>query len=218
MGIGRRDFLKLFGAALASIAIATSPAAALLDDWYVNRKLGIAFKKFLGWNFSNVADFGVIKNGQILAVDDIELEKKIKDKTDLPLITISQEPIISGAQDFTPGINVFLDRYVLTEEETTQNPLITIREDILYSMKILRDFKVLSEPIEIYVSNCRSVEYVSSFLFEHTGLKKPTPVRMDTLLIIQEPAWYTLRMYDSPYCCVENNIDYSEFVDSIQII
>lgn len=218
MGIGRRDFLKLFGATLAAIAIATSPAATLLDDVYINRKLGIAFRKFHGWHFSNVADLGVIKDGQILALDDIELERQLKDQTDLPLITISKEPILSGAQDFTPGINVFLDRYVLTREGKTQDPFITIQKDIFYSRKILRDFKVVSEPIEISVSNCRSIEYVSSFLFEHIDLIVPTHVRMDTLLIIQEPAWYTLRMYDSPYCVAEKTVDYSEFVDSIQMI
>jgi hypothetical protein len=34
MGIGRREFLKLFGAALASVALPASPAVVLLDDYY----------------------------------------------------------------------------------------------------------------------------------------------------------------------------------------
>jgi hypothetical protein len=105
MGIGRRDFLKLFGATLATIAVAANPAAALLDDLYINRKLlGIAFKKFAGWRFSNVADMGVLKDGQILALDDIEPVNQLKEKTELPLITVSKEPVLLGAQDFTPGI------------------------------------------------------------------------------------------------------------------
>src|SRR5687768_15697028 len=146
MGIGRRDFLKLFGATLASIAISASPAAALLDDFYINRKLGIAFKKFKGWHFSNVADMGEIKDGQILALDDAELVKQLKEKTELPLITVSKEPILAGAQRFTPGTNVYLDRYVLTKDRKVQDPVANILKDISYSKKVLRQFDVISEP------------------------------------------------------------------------
>lgn len=218
MGIGRRDFLKLFGATLATIAIAASPAATLLDDLYINRKLGIAFRKYRGWHFSNVADMGMVKDGQILALDDLDLAEQLKEKTELPLISISKEPILSGAQDFTPGINVYLERYVLTKDGKMQDPYINIQKDILYCGEVLKNFEVVSEPMEIYVSNCRTVEYVSSFLFEHVNLMAPTLVRMDSLSIVQEPAWYTFRMFDSPYYGIEKTIDYSEFVDSIQII
>ena len=161
---------------------------------------------------------GKIKDGQILALDDVELVKQLKEKTELPLITVSKEPILAVAQRFTPGINVYLDRYVLTKDGKVQDPVANILKDISYSKKVLKQFDVVSEPKVVHVSNCRAMKYVSSFLFEHVDLTVPTRVRMHTLLIVQEPAWYTFRMYDSPYLGVESTVEYSEFVESIQIV
>ncbi len=45
MGIGRREFLRLTGLALAGLAIDPLKAVAINDNIYVNKKLGILFKK-----------------------------------------------------------------------------------------------------------------------------------------------------------------------------
>lgn len=51
MGIGRRKFLKLFGAVIASAASNPLQAVIVQGDLYINRALGLAYKKPNGWYF-----------------------------------------------------------------------------------------------------------------------------------------------------------------------
>lgn len=70
MGIGRREFLGLFGGLLAKLARVSSPAAACVGEVYLNRRLGIAFSCPPGWKFVSVADMGALREGQLLALDE----------------------------------------------------------------------------------------------------------------------------------------------------
>jgi hypothetical protein len=49
MGIGRREFLRACGSAFLTFAAASPSTVALVDDLYVHRKFGFAFKKPIGW-------------------------------------------------------------------------------------------------------------------------------------------------------------------------
>jgi len=48
VGIGRRKFLKLFGAVIATAATNPLRAVIINDDLYINRALGLAYKKPIG--------------------------------------------------------------------------------------------------------------------------------------------------------------------------
>jgi hypothetical protein len=221
MGIGRREFLRLFGAALATLVRPASPAVALLGDLYINRKLGIAFRKPLGWHFGNVKEMGEVKNGQLLDLEDPGLARDLVQETELPLLSISREPISASSRTFTPGVNIYLDRFLADETrppEVADDPLQTTEHDAEDCAEILKEFRMLSHPVPARVAGCPSAEYTASFLFEHTNLPQPVRVRMRTLLVVQIPAWYTLRMYDSPYLGGKDAFDYSEFVNSIQVV
>lgn len=219
MGIGRRDFLKLFGASLATLALTASPAVAILDEYYVNRKLGIAFKRYAGWHFANVADMGEIADGQILDLEDERLGKYIREITDLPILTITKESLSIKGSEFTPGINIWLDQY--TADSSTSQARVNsldrmIKADIEVNTRILKEFSVLSEPINQMVSGCEAIAYSSSFIFEHEKLAVPTRVRMKALIVAQNSTLYIIRMYDSPFH--GQDVDYTEFLDSIYIV
>ena len=156
MGIGRREFLQLFG---VGIAAARNPAAAIaiLDDQYINRRLGIAFEKPNGWVFANVKQMADVKAGQVL---DLDVES---------------------------------------------------------CATILKRFKVTSDPTSATVSACDAASYEASFIFEHEN-PEPTPVRMKTLVIDQGTAFYTLRMYDSPYLGEGMAFDFGQFMASVRMV
>ncbi len=69
MGIGRRDFLVVFGSAMAAVAGLPSSAVALEEDRYLNRRLGFAIRRPHGWHFADVAEMGAVQQG-LLALDD----------------------------------------------------------------------------------------------------------------------------------------------------
>jgi len=141
-GIGRREFLQLFGGALATLTANASSAIAVLDDQYINRKLGIAFRKPHGWTFA----------------DDIES-----------------------------------------------------------CQSMLKDFSVTSPPRPTRISQSEAAEYYATFVFEHENMQR-TPVRMRTLAIYQGPAFYTLRLYDSPDAESDLVLDYTSFVESVKMV
>ncbi len=222
MGIGRREFLRIFGATLVALAIPPTLAVAVLDDLYINRKLGLAFRRPAGWHFSDVQQMGEMLSGQILDLEDAGLVQKIKELTALPLVTLSQEPLTHALRHFTPGVNMYVDRSVPedteSEAQTVLSPLESFEWDMKYQGKILKHFEVLSPLVATTVSECEAYEYSSAFLFEHANLAAPVRVRMRSVLIVQEPAWYTLRLHDSPYLGAQSTFDYSEFINSIWIV
>lgn len=219
MGIGRREFLGLFGSAIAASVAVPSKAIAFVDDYYVNRRLGIAFQKPHDWVFADVKQMGDMKEGQILDLADLERSREIIDAVELPILTISKEELSTDAGNFTPGISVYLDRLALGETLETEpdDYLKELMHDIVSNAEILKDFDVSSYPENITVCGSDGAEYEASFLFEHENMT-PTPVRMKTMTIDQGTAYYTIRMYDSPMVGGEMAFDFAEFVRSIKLV
>ena len=231
MGIGRRDFLKLFGTTLlAMVSQPISNAIYTDEDLYINRKFGISFQKPQGWYFNNIQDMGEIAKGQVLDLIDEELARKTISNIDLPFVSLSKEPISPNDSTFCPGINVYLEvkskNAPVRQEsdalkklvENIPEPFRSIKKDILANSTILRKFRIQRETTSLYISNCPASQYISSFIFEHSQLVKPVKVRMNTLIIIQGDFWYTFRMYDSPYTKPEDEFDYTQFMNSIWVV
>jgi hypothetical protein len=194
---------------------------AILDDLYVNRKLGIAFRKPHGWTFADAREMGKLQAGQVLDLEDTELARELVSSTELPILTISRDGLSENARRFTPGVTIFLDRFdflnALPENYRVEvPPLGNLEDDIESCRSILRGFEVVSAPASRQVSKCDAAEYRSTFVFEHENMR-PTKVRMRTLAIYQRPAFYTLRMYDSadePDCV----FDFAAFVESVRMM
>src|SRR5688572_7885271 len=102
MGLGRRAFLRIFGTALASLAVTPNRTIAILGDDYVNRKLGVAFRKPPGWIFSDVREMGEVARGQILQLNDPESLDEFWPNRELPVLTLARDAISSAADRFTP--------------------------------------------------------------------------------------------------------------------
>jgi hypothetical protein len=230
VGIGRREFLKLFGGTLAALTANPSSAIAIFDDQYINRKLGIAFHKPHGWSFADVKEMGEVRAGQILDLEDFELARELVETAQLPILTVSKDKLSSRADRFTPGVTIFSDRIEFPDDFPEEfhdeclddfelvRPAIQIASiDIETCESMLKEFRVMSAITPNQVSECDAAEYHATFVFEHENMQ-PTAVRMRTLVIYQRPAIYTLRMYDSPWSGPELTFDYASFVESVKMV
>jgi hypothetical protein len=219
MGIGRRQFLLLFGASIGALAANPSSAIVILDDQYVNRKLGIAFRKPKGWTFADVKEMGEVQAGQILDLDDPDMARELVDSYELPVLTISRDRLSSNSNRFTPGVTIYLDRFefLASFPQVQIPPLENLGNDIERCESLLKDFRVTSPPKLACVSECDAAEYTASFVFEHKNIK-PIRVRMLTLAVFQNPAFYTIRMHDSPYASPDTTFDYRLFVESVRMV
>ena len=219
MGIGRREFIRLFGAGIAAASTNLSSAIAIHNNEYINRRLGIAFQKPAGWFFANVQEMGQIKAGQILALEDSHLAEYVVESTELPILSISKEPMSSKSDRFTPGVNIYLER--LNDSRSIvpcrASLVDSIQEDVSFCESILRDFRLVSSPSKMFLSRCDAARYEASFMFEHKNLK-PTRVRMISVAIEQGIASYSLRLYDSPWLGNDMTFDYTSFLDSVTIM
>jgi hypothetical protein len=192
MGIGRREFLRIFGAGIAAVATRPSSAIAIVDDHYINRKLGIAFQKPRGWIFASIEEMGEVKAGQLLDLDDVGLSHEVLASAELPILTISRDGISAAADRFTPGITVYLDRLgseATNEGHKTVDSADRYIADVQFCANVLKEFRVTSARQVRKISACNAMEYEASFVFEHENMQ-PTTVRMKTLAIDQTTALY----------------------------
>lgn len=220
MGIGRRELLRQFGAGIAAAAGNSLSAVAIVDDYYVNRRLGIAFEKPRGWIFAGIREMGEVKAGQILDLDDLELSREAVDSVELPIVAISRDRLSGDAERFTPGVTVYLEDIAGGPGGDDNERFDLIRcfsADVSFCAAVLKDFRVRSASLVTEVSACNAIEYEAAWVFEHENML-PTPVRMKTLVIDHGTALYTLRMYDSPYAGTEFEFDYSSFIASVRMV
>lgn len=220
MGIGRRQFLQLFGATITGLTANPSRAIAIVNDQYVNRKLGIAFSKPQGWTFADVKEMGEVREGQILDLDDADLVRELAGSAELPILTISKDRLSAQTSQFTPGVTIYLDRFEWLKAFSGKwevPPLENAIADTEHCESMFKDFQVVCPPKETTISECDAAEYTARFLFEHVNMQ-PTRVRMQTLAVYQSPAYYTLRMFDSPFAGTDMEFDYSSFVESVRIV
>lgn len=71
MGIGRRDFLKAFSAAIAAFATRPLQPVVTGGDYYINRSLGLALRQPPGWTYLSLKEFPDLKHAQVLEDGDI---------------------------------------------------------------------------------------------------------------------------------------------------
>jgi len=221
MGIGRRDFLRHLALTTSSIVLGAGNAVQVLDELYLNRKLGIAFSCPKGWHFADVKEMGKVRDGQILAPESELLEFKVNDQP-LPILTVSRDPLgnLSTPNRFSPAVTIYLENLGEDEDlgEGDSLSMINVSNfDVEYCQQILENFELLREPSELSISNCKAGQFTSKFLFKHK-LMAPTMVRMRSVTVDQDPLYYTIRMFDSPYDGRDSEFNYQTFLDSFRLV
>jgi hypothetical protein len=236
VGIGRREFLRVCGNAFAAFAAASTDAIALVDDLYVNRRFGVAFKKPPGWHFADVKRLGELAVGQALASDDIQLSPDMLEWIGLPFIVVQRDPDATDA--FTPCAQFFLleDCPLLAQldglmtelaqlmgeqpEQFTRKPsmLKKAREDAEACAGLFKSFVLIERPAPMTLSKCPSAVYSAAYLFEHVELAAPVRVRVKTIFSLHAKLAYLIRLFDSPYGNLRNAFCFDSFVSSIAFV
>ncbi len=214
MGIGRREFLKIMGVALAGLAVDPLQAIAINEDYYINKKLGIALVKPKGWHFLSIRSFQEMKVDQILPIDDDELEKEIKDAMD-PVLAMTKYPDIKEYENrFSPAISVYCELYEFREGDTIVDLSYRAGE---WFKNVLTDYTLTSLPKSISVSNCDAVEMNASFIFTHMKLE-PIPLEAKTVMVYQGPILYTIHMFDSKYLSDTTQREFGDFIANFKLV
>lgn len=209
MGIGRRQFLKLFGAVIATAVSNPLQAVIVSDDFYINRALGLAYKKPNGWHFLSLEAFADIKEKQQLL--DRETTDKLKSGDD-PIAIISQYHESSGIT-FSPSITIYVENFELLDGENLQELVSTLSDT--YS-KALVDYKFIVPPQPLSVSRCEASEYVSTFI--HQQEDKEALCRHRSIAIIRDRHMNTINMFDYPALGRTVDQEYVEFKEAFKLV
>ncbi len=220
MGIGRREFLKLSGLALAGLTIDPLNAIAVNDNAYVNKKLGILFHKPKNWGFIAVKDFGKIKSEQIIGEGLEDSQEEIWEELGDPICIATKyykdKPEYKGIFSPTITLNITPKEELEDLGHQTFEELMELSE--FGTSMILKDFQVIKKYEPYFISNCKFYEYDAVYLFEHVEINKPLKVELKVLKTEHNGFYYDFNCHQSK---AQNQLafkEFEEFKKSIKLI
>lgn len=218
MGLGRREFIRLAGLALAGLVVDPLKAVAVNKNYYVNKKFGIILEKPDNWEFLAVKDFGKLFDEQILSNDYFVKEEILEDLGEPAfLITKYWQDTPETKGKFSPTISAYINH----KSELGYEPK-SFEEVIELSGygtgMILKDFerKELVGPISI--SGCKAYISKATYLFEHIDLKNPVKTNLKVVMIEHNDHYYYLNMHDSEQVNENAQKEFEECIKTIKLI
>lgn len=220
MGVGRREFLRLTGLALAGLTVDPLRAVAINENAYVNKKLGLIFYKPQDWGFIEVKDFGKLKSEQIIGtgIDETtdEIWKKLKDPVCIATKYYQDRPEYKGI--FSPTITL----NITPKSELENLGFETFEELISMShygiSKILKDFKVVKTYDPYKISGCNIYEFDTEYMFEHIEIENPLIVELKVLKVEHNEYYYDFNCHQSKSQTQYADKEFSIFKNNIKLI
>ena len=209
-GIGRRDFLRVFGGSIATAASTPLSAVVVEDDVYINRKLGLAFSKPTDWSYASLRVFRELRNEYELATSDPVLVADFEEGG-LPLAVISERSLRLG---LSGSITVGVEPFDIEPTDTVQS---VFTEIIEYYQEMFRGFEVIEPPTLRKVSNVDSVEFAAEFLYDRKW-RRSVLCRNRTLYSFRDPFIYTFHMMDMPVKGIDRVAEFESFMGSIRYV
>ncbi|WP_132051678.1 hypothetical protein [Pseudocnuella soli] len=220
MGVGRKEFLRLSGLALAGVAVAPLNAVVINDNAYVNKKLGILFYKPQDWGFVSVKEFGKIKSEQIIGEGLDQTVDEIWEDLGDPVCVATKyyQDLPENKYLFSPTITFNATPKAEIDElgfETFEE-LIGMSE---YGVsKILKKFRVTKRYDPYLISGCKIYEFDAEYLFEHINFKKPIKVELKTLKAEHNGFYYDFNCHQSKAQNQLADKEFDYFKKSIRLI
>lgn len=220
MGIGRRQFLKFTGLALAGLITDPYQAVITAEDVYINKKLGILFYKPKGWGFVNVKDFGRIKDGQMLDNGWYKSKEEIWEDLGDPICMATKyyKDLPENKGIFSPTITL----NITPKSELADIGYETFEELIAMSeygvSTLLKEFKIIKRYTPFKISGCKFYEYDAEYLFEHEEIDNPLKVDLKVLKAEHKDFYYDFNCHQS---ITQNQIaskEFEKFKKSIKLI
>lgn len=208
MGIGRRAFLNLFGTSIAMAAANPLQAVVLSDDLYINRALGLAFRRPSNWHFLSVRDFGELRGEQMLKESQIS---EVLREAPGPLVTITRDP--HEKNRLTPAVTVYAEPF---EAEEGDHPETLVPELAETLQSVLQEYRIMGRARAFSISACESAEFFATFLYEQPGLV--AQARNRCVVTMRDNQLYTFNMFDYPDNGMEEQEAFTRLLDSIRYL
>ena len=205
MGIGRRAFLKAFGATIAAHAASPLQAVVLGGETYINRSLGVAFRRPPGWEFVTAREFPALKDAQVLG--DGPLSEMLLSGVD-PFAVMTR-PAPDGAP-LAPSMTAYAEAFGFEQDETLETaPRLVARA----MAQALEDYAFLGQGEIHLVSGVESIEYRSRFRYVTAELSAVT--RHRSVIAQRGGAMFTFNFFDYPAQGIDGQADFDAIVASI---
>lgn len=220
MGIGRREFLKLAGLALAGLVVDPLQAVVTTDNIYINKKLGILFHKPDAWGFVSVKDFGRLKDAQILGNGWDEIKDEVWQDLGDPICVVTKyyqdRPGLKGIFSPTITLNITPRSDLEDIEAESFEELIRISEQS--AAQLLKGFKVIKRYEPYTISGCRFFEFDAEYMFEHIEISEPLKVELKVLKAEHNSFYYDFNLQQSSAQGQTAHREFEEFRQSIRLI
>lgn len=234
MGIGRREFLLQFGAAITTLA-SLGRAAAFVEDLYVDRRHGIAFRRPAGWTYESLAEATRTKSGMLLDFAGFDPERWAEfiqqDEKYAAFVVVGDmarsQPMPGwkgGAEPdvIAPGISVQFEGTWAEDGPYPRGQPVSIpafvERDLKNFSRAYANYRLLQVPAPRRISGCDAVEYLASYGYKHRQVAGAIPMRERVLYIHQDPAIYSVRMWDYPELRPALEYSFDSFIPTIQVL
>ena len=209
-----RAILKFTKLAIGGTLVKPSEMFLLKGDYYVNRKLGLAFKKPKEWEFEALTGFPDFERGQIFQNLEKEQQKEYLEYH-LETLVVVISKYSSEELRFSPGITIHRN----SEEYQTYSEKIVemIHDYISASQTTLKDYTCYETPEEIRLLNCKAIRFKSRYVFEHEKTK-PTLIDDEFIGIEHRDSFYSIHLCDSPYVGEVAQNEFRMFLSSLHLI
>lgn len=220
MGIGRLEFLRLTGLALAGLAVHPLQSVVTNENIYLNRKLGILFHKPDDWGFIHVKEFGRLREEQLLPHGLEEFKEEIWNDLGSPICIATKyfddRPEHVGV--FSPTITL----QITPKSELEADGIHSFEEILELSAQgvsmLLKDFRVLKRHEPQVINGSVFHEFDCEYLFEHVEIDGPLKVELKSLKAEHNGFYYDFNCHQS---LAQNQIadtEFRKFKETIQLL
>lgn len=220
MGIGRREFIRLTGLALAGVAPDPLKAVVTTEDVYINKKLGLMFNKPREWGFVALKDFGKIKEDQILNGEWNLQKDEVFESLGEPVCIVTKYPLDLSEYKgvFSPTITVHVTPKSEFEEDEFESFEELMSMSAYGASLFLKDFQIIDGHSPYVVSGSTFYEYDATYSFEHVDLNVPLKVELKVIKVEQSDFYYDFNCHQSIEANQIAGKEFEYFKNSIRLI
>ena len=228
LGIGRFALIREFGLLPCLISRAPGAEAVIRGNHYVDWKSGFAFSKPEGWDFQNPLyprrTFGGVLVNSMEGGESMPVSVLADPDENQPLVIAANSAVareIVGAHSYTDDDTLAPILCVAHEGEreewdSSSSLMDLVESDLGVYAELYRCFDVVSGPRAGQLSGCKTVEFTTKFLFGHQNLPEWIPTRERVMYVDQDPAVYSLHMYDFPWVSPELIQDFDPILNAFR--
>ena len=219
MGLGRREFMKLIGLALAGTTIDPLKAIAINQNYYVNKKFGLILEKPDNWDFVSHKDFGKLKEVQLLSDDYEPIKDEVWEELTDPILTIAKYGLNDDRYKckFSPAINIWINQKTEIEEDLYDSFREIAEESFIGIQQIIKDFEVIQDVTPCVISNSEAYETKSRWLYVNTECNISVTCDMWSFLVDHGDHYYGINMIDSKDIGENENGTFDEFIKTVKL-